>query len=474
MIADKLKGYRSKQGWSQDDLAEKMNISRSLVAKWEQGRANPTADDLDKLAALFNVKPEDLASYKDLQCIYKKEQKKEKKSFRIVLFSAIAVFVLLGVGVAIWASQIAADHHTVLTVETHQNVRVSKVNGTAGEITSFEFSDGTSIPADQFANTQVTIHPDSRGIHSSQEQDLFTLKDVAGKIASYPESLTLRYAVNKTYNGFGKCLETELTTRNITVDEIPLLPKDAVRGFLIDFAHDSYRSTPLDPTANDVFRYRFPTLGDKAEIVDRGITPAYQCDYSENECVGAGGFRYRNCHFLIDVDEEKYAAKLGKKKGEEFSPRVYLDTEEDYAEEVDGAFLYQNIVTPFYNSFDGYGRWTPYLPYQCLAKHFSWSSGGEQTWVLVKFTVQILNKYSPLSYEIREFDVASLLLKTTTVSSLAEVNAFQKQATMDYAIVYPHMTATSTSEAILVEKGHSYGTSFSDDYGFFPRQGLVF
>lgn len=79
MIADKLKDYRSQQGWSQDDLAEKMNISRSLVAKWEQGRANPTADDLDKLAGLFGAKPEDLASYKDLQSIYKKEQKREKE-----------------------------------------------------------------------------------------------------------------------------------------------------------------------------------------------------------------------------------------------------------------------------------------------------------------------------------------------------------------------------------------------------------
>lgn len=81
MIADKLKDYRSQQGWSQDDLAEKMNISRSLVAKWEQGRANPTADDLDKLAGLFGAKPEDLASYKDLQSIYKKEQKKRKRVF---------------------------------------------------------------------------------------------------------------------------------------------------------------------------------------------------------------------------------------------------------------------------------------------------------------------------------------------------------------------------------------------------------
>jgi transcriptional regulator with XRE-family HTH domain len=474
MIADKLKDYRSKRGWSQDDLAEKMSVSRSLVAKWEQGRANPTADDLDKLAELFGVKPEDLASYKDLQSIYKKEQKKEKKSIRIVLISAIAVFVLLGAGVAVWASLISSARYTVAATETHQNVTLSKVNAAANTITSFEFSDGTAIKADQFANTMVTIHPDSRGIRSSQEQNLFTLKDKAGKLAGYPNSLTLNYDVEKFYNGFGKRLETKLALTNITFDEIPLLPKDAVRGFLIDFAHEDYPSVPLDPTANEVFRYRFQTLGDEGKEIDGGIYPAYQCDYLENECVGAEDFRYQNYHFIIDVDEEKYATKLGKKKGEYFSPRVYLDTEEDFAQEVSGAFLYQNIVTPFFNSFDGNGRWAPHLPYQCLAKHFAWSSAGELTWVLVGFTVQIQDKVGPESYEIREFDTASALLKTTTISSLAEAKAFKKQATMDYAIVYDHMNATSTSEGALVGKGHSYSTSFSDDYGLFPKQGLVF
>lgn len=474
MIADKLKDYRSKQAWSQDDLAKKMNISRSLVAKWEQGRANPTADDLDKLAQLFGVKPEDLASYKDLQSIYKKEQKKEKKSFRIALISAIALFVLFGAGVAIWASQVAAERYPIAKTEIHENVTVSKVNLGASAISSFEFSDGNVVKEDQFENTTVTIHPDSRGVYSSQEQNLFTLKEMASDLSRYPDSLSLKYDVKEIYDGFGKRVETKLTLRNITFDEIPLLPKDAVRGFLIDFAHEDSPSLPLDPAADEVFRYRLPTLGEKGAIVDGGISPAYQCDYSENERVGTKGLRYRLIHFLIDVDEEKYAAKVGKTKGEEFSPRVYLDTEESYAQEVDGAFLYQNLVTPFYNSFDANSRWTPYLPYQCLGKHFAWNSKGEVAWVLVGFVVQILNKFSPFSYEIREFDAASTLLKTTTVSSLAEVNSFQKQDAMSFAIISTHMSANSTSDETLVKKGWSYSTAFSDDYGLFPKQYLVF
>ena len=40
-------------GFKQTDVAQKLNIDRSTVAKWETGRANPRADMLIKLAKLF-------------------------------------------------------------------------------------------------------------------------------------------------------------------------------------------------------------------------------------------------------------------------------------------------------------------------------------------------------------------------------------------------------------------------------------
>ena len=37
ILADKIVMLRKKNGWSQEELAEKMNVSRQSVSKWESG-----------------------------------------------------------------------------------------------------------------------------------------------------------------------------------------------------------------------------------------------------------------------------------------------------------------------------------------------------------------------------------------------------------------------------------------------------
>lgn len=37
ILAEKVMTLRKKKGWSQEELAEKLNISRQSVSKWESG-----------------------------------------------------------------------------------------------------------------------------------------------------------------------------------------------------------------------------------------------------------------------------------------------------------------------------------------------------------------------------------------------------------------------------------------------------
>ena len=39
IFADKLIALRKKEGWSQEELAQQLNVSRQSVSKWEGGRA---------------------------------------------------------------------------------------------------------------------------------------------------------------------------------------------------------------------------------------------------------------------------------------------------------------------------------------------------------------------------------------------------------------------------------------------------
>lgn len=47
-------------GISQEALAEKMDVSRQAVAKWENGQAFPTAERLTRLCRVLEVTPEEL------------------------------------------------------------------------------------------------------------------------------------------------------------------------------------------------------------------------------------------------------------------------------------------------------------------------------------------------------------------------------------------------------------------------------
>lgn len=59
---EKLKEWRMKKGISQTELAKKIFVSRSAVAKWENGLGLPSDDSLNQLAEFFGVKPSELLS----------------------------------------------------------------------------------------------------------------------------------------------------------------------------------------------------------------------------------------------------------------------------------------------------------------------------------------------------------------------------------------------------------------------------
>ncbi len=54
-LAEKITLLRKQHGWSQECLAEKMDISRQSVSKWESGASVPDLDKIVKLSSLFNV-----------------------------------------------------------------------------------------------------------------------------------------------------------------------------------------------------------------------------------------------------------------------------------------------------------------------------------------------------------------------------------------------------------------------------------
>ncbi len=55
ILADKIVRLRKQLGWSQEELAEKMNVSRQSVSKWESTNSIPDLNRIIMLAELFDV-----------------------------------------------------------------------------------------------------------------------------------------------------------------------------------------------------------------------------------------------------------------------------------------------------------------------------------------------------------------------------------------------------------------------------------
>ncbi|MDY0406871.1 helix-turn-helix domain-containing protein [Virgibacillus sp. 179-BFC.A HS] len=50
-----IKFFRERRGWSQQELADQLHISRAVVSKWETGTVKPGIVALEKLSNLFGV-----------------------------------------------------------------------------------------------------------------------------------------------------------------------------------------------------------------------------------------------------------------------------------------------------------------------------------------------------------------------------------------------------------------------------------
>lgn len=62
-IAANLRYLRNKNGLSQEQVAEKVGVSRQAVAKWESGDSLPDIIKCDALAELYDVSLNDLVRY---------------------------------------------------------------------------------------------------------------------------------------------------------------------------------------------------------------------------------------------------------------------------------------------------------------------------------------------------------------------------------------------------------------------------
>lgn len=88
-LHEKLQQLRKEKGWTQEELAEMLYVSRTAISKWESGRGYPSIDSLKAISKLFKVSIDDLLSGEELISLAETEQKEKTQNMRDFIFGVL-------------------------------------------------------------------------------------------------------------------------------------------------------------------------------------------------------------------------------------------------------------------------------------------------------------------------------------------------------------------------------------------------
>ena len=101
MFADKLSNLRKSRGLTQEELALELFISRSMIAKYETGKAYPTNEILQRIACYFEISIDELVQREELIDEHSKvlEDNIVKKQKLVTFVAIIGVIIICIVGI---------------------------------------------------------------------------------------------------------------------------------------------------------------------------------------------------------------------------------------------------------------------------------------------------------------------------------------------------------------------------------------
>ncbi len=147
MLSENIRNLRKQKGYSQETLAQELNVVRQTVSKWEKGYSVPDAIMLEKLAEVLEVSVSDLlgegtdkntepkpdlsqiaAQLKILNDQYAREQARRQKTRKIkmaifipvlVLFIGSIIAIFISVDASCFGNGAVLSYGDVVGVKTH-------------------------------------------------------------------------------------------------------------------------------------------------------------------------------------------------------------------------------------------------------------------------------------------------------------------------------------------------------------------
>lgn len=151
-FSERLINLRKAKGMSQEDLAQKLNVTRQTVSKWELDKTTPEMSKLIEISKLFEITLDELINNiesntkEDIYIESSLEKNNKKISVIVLIFGIIISLVLCGVGIikqnnAKKTNERLYNEAYVLSQKKY-NAAVERINNINGELRELNLQKG--------------------------------------------------------------------------------------------------------------------------------------------------------------------------------------------------------------------------------------------------------------------------------------------------------------------------------------------
>ena len=118
-FGEKVQKLRNQNKWTQEQLAEKLYVSRTAVSKWESGKGYPNIDLLKDVAKLFNKTIDELLSSEEILDIAKIENTSNMKRTNNLVYGLLDIISVLFIFLPLYARRTENFVYSVSLVSTN-------------------------------------------------------------------------------------------------------------------------------------------------------------------------------------------------------------------------------------------------------------------------------------------------------------------------------------------------------------------
>ena len=88
---EKLQELRKQKNLTQEELAQKLYVTRTAVSKWESGRGYPNIDSLKAISKFFCITVDDLLSGEELLVVAQEDQNEKQSRLHSLVFGLLDI-----------------------------------------------------------------------------------------------------------------------------------------------------------------------------------------------------------------------------------------------------------------------------------------------------------------------------------------------------------------------------------------------